>query len=69
MAGVRERSPPSTRRRHALSWHGAELVDAGDYDAGGWSEVVFWHSGYDEDGYSLLYRQFHERTDFFWIYH
>jgi hypothetical protein len=46
-----------------------ELVDAGDYDADGQSEVLFWHSGYSEDGYSLFFQQFRKRTDFFWTYH
>jgi hypothetical protein len=46
-----------------------ELVDAGDYDADGHSEVLFWHSAYDEDGYTLFYDQFRKRLDFWWTYH
>ncbi|MCX5727210.1 MAG: hypothetical protein NT030_08670 [Candidatus Saganbacteria bacterium] len=45
------------------------LVDAGDYDNDGKSEMIFWHSGYNEDGYSLFYNNFNSRTDFYWKYH
>jgi hypothetical protein len=46
-----------------------ELVDAGDYDGDGRSEVLFWHSGYAEDGYTLFYDQFRKRVDYWWSYH
>jgi hypothetical protein len=46
-----------------------ELVDAGDYDADGKSEVLFWSSGYNEDGYVLFYDGFARHEDFFWSYH
>ena len=45
------------------------LIDAGDYDKDGRSEVVFWYSGYNRDGYVLLYDNFTKRTDFVWTYH
>jgi len=45
------------------------LVDAGDYDNDGKSEVIFWHRGYNEDGYSLFYGDFNSRVDFYWNYH
>jgi hypothetical protein len=45
------------------------LVDAGDYDGDGRSELVFWHSGYNEDGYSLFYDKARRRVNFFWGYH
>jgi len=46
-----------------------ELVDAGDYDADGQSEVLFWHSGYNEDGYTLFYDHWRQRVDYWWSYH
>lgn len=46
-----------------------ELVDAGDYDTDGHSEVLFWHSAYNQDGYTLFYDQFRKRLDYWWTYH
>ncbi len=46
-----------------------ELLDAGDYDADGHSEVIFWHSGYNEDGYSLFYDRNRRSVNFWWHYH
>ena len=46
-----------------------QLVDAGDYDGDGQSEVLFWHSGHNEDGYTLFYDQFGKRVDYWWTYH
>jgi hypothetical protein len=46
-----------------------ELVDAGDYDADGHTEVLFWHSAENEDGYTLFYDQFRKRADVWWHYH
>lgn len=48
---------------------GMELVDAGDYDADGKSELVFWYSGYNGNGYILLYDDFRKKLDFLWSYH
>jgi hypothetical protein len=48
---------------------GLSLVDAGDYDGDGRAEILFWYSGYNEDGYSLLYDDFAGRVDFRWKYH
>ena len=45
------------------------LVDAGDYDADGKTEVVFWSSRYNGDGYVLFYNDFNKMTDFVWSYH
>jgi hypothetical protein len=45
------------------------LVDAGDYDNDGKTESLFWHSGYNEDGYTLLYDGFQKRVDYYWHYH
>lgn len=46
-----------------------EVIDAADYDNDGRSEMLFWHNGYDEDGYSLFYDNFNKRVDFYWKYH
>ena len=46
-----------------------ELVDVGDYDADGISELIFWHSGYNEDGYTMYYDEFRKRVDYYWNYH
>lgn len=48
---------------------GLDLVDAGDYDGDGASELLFWHSGYNEDGYTLFAKSFSQRTDRWWSYH
>lgn len=45
------------------------LIDAGDYDNDGKSEVIFWHSGYNKDGYTLFYNNFNNRVDHYWNYH
>lgn len=45
------------------------LVDAGDYDADGAAEVLFWFSGYNEDGYTLFYDGFRKQVEFRWKYH
>jgi len=46
-----------------------ELIDAGDYDKDGSSEVVFHRSDYNYDGYVLLYDRLRQRAEFGWIYH
>ena len=48
---------------------GFELVDAGDYDGDGRSEVLFWSSHHHEDGYTLFYDDFQHRVDYHWSYH
>jgi len=45
------------------------VVDAGDYDNDGKSEMMFWYSGYNEDGYTLFYDDFKKRVDYHWKYH
>lgn len=46
-----------------------ELIDAGDYDSDGASELVFWFSGYNKDGYILFTPRSGERCEYFWGYH
>ncbi len=48
---------------------GLELVGAGDFDGDGQSELLFWHSGYNEDGYLLFSNGFKQKAKYFWGYH
>ena len=45
------------------------LIDAGDYDGDGGSEVVFLKTGYDYDAYILLYARLAKQAEFGWTYH
>lgn len=45
------------------------LVDAGDYDGDGRSELVFWHSGYNRDGYMLYSYSLQQLARYIWSYH
>jgi hypothetical protein len=45
------------------------LVDAGDYDADGTSELLFWHSGYNKDGYILFSPKVDSQAEYLWGYH
>jgi hypothetical protein len=45
------------------------LVDAGDYDGDGTSEVVFQYAGYNRDGYVLLHNHLTQVAQFTWGYH
>tara|TARA_Y100000589_G_C27144695_1_gene626289 strand:- start:788 stop:1693 length:906 start_codon:yes stop_codon:yes gene_type:complete len=45
------------------------LVDAGDYDNDGYSEVVFWIDRYNGNGYALFYNNFSSHVSFEWNYH
>jgi hypothetical protein len=53
----------------ALIGDGLWLVDAGDYDHDGRSEVLFWFSGYNRDGYVLYADDFGTRVEYLWNYH
>ncbi|MGD0788268.1 MAG: hypothetical protein ABR898_09815 [Terracidiphilus sp.] len=48
---------------------GMWLVDAGDYDGDGKSEVLFAVFGYDLGGYRLFYRDFSQNAEFLFSYH
>lgn len=48
---------------------GLTLIDAGDYDGDGASELVFWYSGYNSDGYVLLRADLRRRVEYLWSYH
>lgn len=48
---------------------GLQLVDTGDYDGDGESEVVFAYSGYNRDGYTLFTDGFRRRVEVRWSYH
>jgi hypothetical protein len=45
------------------------LVDTGDYDEDGKSEVIFFVSGYNEDGYAIYYNSFRKKVIWTWSYH
>lgn len=45
------------------------LVDAGDYDNDGKSEIIFWFRAYNEDGYIIFYDDFKKSSRFTWSYH
>lgn len=45
------------------------LVDAGDYDGDGKSEVIFFVTGYNEDGYVMFYASFQKSVICTWHYH
>ncbi len=48
---------------------GLTLIDTGDYDGDGASELVFWHSGYNSDGYVLLRADLRRLVEYLWSYH
>jgi hypothetical protein len=45
------------------------LVDAGDYDSDGKSEVLFSIAEHNKGGYRLFYRNFTKRAEFAFHYH
>jgi hypothetical protein len=48
----------------SLQW-----IDAGDYDQDGHSEIVLHKTGYNYDGYVLLYDKLERQVTFAWNYH
>jgi hypothetical protein len=58
---------PSGVTRHLAS--GMWLVDAGDYDNNGKSEVLFAVVGYNQGGYRLFYQDFSKSAEFTFRYH
>jgi len=45
------------------------LIDAGDYDNDGKSEILFWTSRYNGDGNVLFSNGFNDMTEYTWSYH
>lgn len=45
------------------------LLDAGDYDGDGTSEIIFFSSGYNRDGYVMLYDNLTKQVEHSWSYH
>lgn len=45
------------------------VIDIGDLAGDGREEALFWLSGYDEDGFVLLYDGFRKSARFTWHYH
>ena len=45
------------------------LIDVGDYDGDGVSELLFWFSAYNRDGYVLMHSDFRGRVEYLWSYH
>ena len=48
---------------------GLELVDSGDYDGDGASELLFWKSAYNRNGYVLVFDKMGKMTEYVWSYH
>lgn len=48
---------------------GLELVDSGDYDGDGASEILFWKSAYNRNGYALVFNNFRKVIEYVWSYH
>lgn len=59
----------ATKNNIAYLGVGLELVDAGDYDGDGTSELLFWFSGYNHDGYMLYSTEAAGMIEFTWKYH
>ncbi len=62
-------SKPLLRDRDFLDEISLYLIDAGDYDGDGKSEVLFFVSGYNQDGYVMFYNSFQKSVIYTWHYH
>jgi hypothetical protein len=49
--------------------HSIDLVDAGDYDNDGRSEIIFAYNAYNRGGYQLFYGDLTRHADYIWGYH
>jgi hypothetical protein len=58
-------------RNNQIAFIGNEmmLVDAGDYNGDGKSEILFWSSGYNKDGYILYFDDLQQKVEYKWSYH
>lgn len=48
---------------------GLDFVGAVSPGSGGQSDLLFWHSGYNEDGYVLFSGDLNQRVEYVWGYH
>jgi hypothetical protein len=46
-----------------------ERFPVGTYDRDGSADVLFWYSGYNDDGFTLSYGGLTKHSDFRWNYH
>jgi len=58
-------------RQGSTDYLGSQMtfVDAGDYANDGHTELLFWKSGYNEDGYVLFYDDLRGEARYTWKYH
>jgi len=49
--------------------YGLDLIDAGDYDNDGKSELIFMVQKYNYDGYKLFFNDYQNFVEFGWHYH
>jgi hypothetical protein len=59
----------TSTRPHSIDSLSLFFIDSGDYDGDGESEVLFFVSGYNEDGYALFYDSFQKEVLYTWSYH
>lgn len=59
----------SSRGKMEFLGKATELIEHADYDGDGKTEFLFWHAGYNRDGYVLLQPAALRRAEFIWSYH